>query len=78
MFSRIFPWRWALAGLCLLRAGAQTNAPAAPDNQLPAALAPGHSAHGQAFNEGPRQPAYLMAGMPKIEFTVTTTNELAQ
>ncbi len=67
-----------LVGLWMLRAGAPTLSAAAPDDKLPAALAPGHSAHGEAFNEGPRQPAYLMAGMPKIDFPVTTTNELAQ
>lgn len=35
---------------------------------------PGHSQHGEVFNEGPRQKAYLMAGMPKIVFPVTTKN----
>ncbi len=38
----------------------------------------GHSFHGEAYDEGPRQAAYLMEGMPKIEFPVTTTNTLAQ
>ena len=32
----------------------------------------GHSAHGEAFDEGPRQRAYLMKGMPKVNFPVTT------
>ena len=32
----------------------------------------GHSAHGEAFDEGPRQRAYLMKGMPKVDFPVTT------
>ena len=32
----------------------------------------GHSAHGEAFDEGPRQRAYLMEGMPKVHFPVTT------
>jgi peroxiredoxin len=40
--------------------------------------APGHSWHGEAFNTGPRQRAYLMEGMPRIQFPITTTNELAQ
>jgi len=31
----------------------------------------GHSVHGDAFNEGPRQSAYLMDGMPKVHFVVT-------
>jgi peroxiredoxin len=33
---------------------------------------PGHSSHGEVFNEGPRQKAYLMPGMPKIVFPVTS------
>lgn len=78
MFTRVLWWRLVLAGFGLLRVAAQTNTAAAPDDKQPAALAPGHSAHGQAFNEGPRQPAYLMAGMPQIDFPITTTNALAQ
>lgn len=40
--------------------------------------APGHSLHGEAFNEGPRQAAVLMEGMPSIVFPITTTNAEAQ
>jgi len=40
--------------------------------------APGHSLHGEAFNEGPRQAAVMMAGMPKIEFPITTKSPEAQ
>lgn len=39
---------------------------------------PGHSMHGQAFNEGPRQHARPMSGMPKILFDITTTNDLTR
>jgi len=39
---------------------------------------PGHSMHGQVFNEGPRQRARLMSGMPEIRFDITTTNALAR
>ena len=42
------------------------------------ALRAGHSAHGEAFNEGPRQAAYLMEGMPDIDFPVTTSNPEVQ
>src|SRR5262245_6419154 len=38
----------------------------------------GHSIHGEAFDEGPRQAAYLMPGMPQLDFPVTTTNLEAQ
>ncbi len=39
---------------------------------------PGHSYHGEVFDEGPRQQAYLMTGMPKIHFPVTTKSSEAQ
>lgn len=38
----------------------------------------GHSFHGEAFNEGPRQAAYLMAGMGNVSFPASTENEIAQ
>src|SRR5690606_13316905 len=38
----------------------------------------GHSMHGEAFNEGPRQAAYLMEGMGEVDFPVTTDNAEAQ
>ncbi len=40
--------------------------------------AAGHSLHGDAFNQGPRQGAYLMEGMPKIHFPITTKVPSAQ
>jgi peroxiredoxin/tetratricopeptide (TPR) repeat protein len=39
---------------------------------------PGHSDHGQAFNEGPRQAAVLLEGCGKVDFTVTTASEEAR
>jgi hypothetical protein len=39
---------------------------------------PGHSYHGEAFNEGPRAAAYLMPGMDCVHFPATTFNRLAQ
>jgi len=38
----------------------------------------GHSYHGEAFDQGPRQAAYLMAGTGNVSFPVTTRNPLAQ
>lgn len=73
--------------LLLSRAAAATGlaafivglaAQAAPVEQPKTTSEPGHSLHGEAFDEGPRQQAYLMDGMPKLEFPVTTTNALAQ
>ncbi len=39
---------------------------------------PGHSFHGEIFNEGPRQKARLMDGMPVISFDITTQNDEAK
>ena len=38
----------------------------------------GHSEHGEAYNEGPRQDAYLMGGTGKVDFPVTTSSDEAQ
>ncbi|MEL7496504.1 MAG: redoxin domain-containing protein [Planctomycetota bacterium] len=38
----------------------------------------GHSIHGDAFNEGPRQQAYLMGGTGNVRFPVTTNSDEAQ
>ncbi len=38
----------------------------------------GHSFHGEAFNEGPRQAATLVPGLAKIRFPTSTKNEKAQ
>jgi peroxiredoxin len=40
--------------------------------------AAGHSLHGEAFNEGPRQQAYLIPGMGNVTFAVTTKVPEAQ
>ncbi|MEM9365211.1 MAG: redoxin domain-containing protein [Planctomycetota bacterium] len=38
----------------------------------------GHSFHGEAFNEGPRQKAYLMGGTGDVSFPVSTSDPMAQ
>lgn len=38
----------------------------------------GHSMKGEVFNEGPRQRAVLMSGVPKLNFPVTTKSKRAQ
>lgn len=48
---------------------------------LPALAAdplPGHSSHGEAFNEGPRQAAKLIQGTGKVTFPISTKNTQAQ
>ena len=46
----------------------------APEDRDPRAVDPaaGHSAHGEVFNEGPRQKAYLMGGTGEVNFPITT------
>lgn len=40
--------------------------------------APGHSMHGEVFNDGPRQAAYLMGGTGNVNFPITSANPEAQ
>jgi len=44
----------------------------------PAVPAPGHSVHGEAFNDGPRHTAYRMPGMGKVHFPASTEKPEAQ
>ncbi len=39
---------------------------------------PGHSSHGEAFNEGPRQAAVLIEGTGGVDFPVQTSKPMAQ
>src|SRR6185369_4160696 len=48
-----------------------------PKTAEPTVLA-GHSYHGEVFNEGPRQKAYLMGGTGDVSFPVTTKSPEAQ
>ena len=41
-------------------------------------IAAGHSYHGEVFNEGPRQKAYLMGGTGNVHFPVSTKNDQVQ
>ena len=53
---------------------ASNNAESTASSQPPA----GHSMHGEAFNDGPRQTAYLMGGTGRVSFPITTTSARAQ
>ncbi|QEF97016.1 AhpC/TSA family protein [Stieleria maiorica] len=50
----------------------------AADSAATDSVAAGHSYHGEAFNQGPRQAAVMMPGMAKIEFPTSTESEAAQ
>ena len=52
---------------------AADSKPDASEKKEDAALKEGHSSHGEVFNEGPRQAAYLMNGVGNVRFPVTTT-----
>ncbi len=52
------------------------TSPAAAETATPPAA--GHSYHGETFNEGPRQRAYLMGTTGGVHFPVTTTSPEAQ
>ena len=60
----------AMLGLCL----SVTCLPAAEETGPLA----GHSMHGDAFNEGPRQKAFLMGETGRIHFPITTKSAQAQ
>jgi peroxiredoxin len=62
-----------VAALLALGAGALAR-----DGDDEKEVLPGHSAHGEAFNEGPRRKAFLMPGMGKIAFEITTRSPEAQ
>jgi peroxiredoxin len=65
-----------LFGLTQARpAAAQEQAPPVASERNPLA---GHSMHGEAFNEGPRQRAYLMNGTGGVHIEVTTKSPEAQ
>jgi peroxiredoxin/tetratricopeptide (TPR) repeat protein len=76
--------RIALVVAALLSASASSQAQdaskatASASEANPALPAPGHSIHGEAFNEGPRSQACLMPGQGKIHFPVTLQRVEAQ
>jgi peroxiredoxin len=61
-----------LCGSPRLRGDEPVKPTASASENNPAIPAPGHSVHGEPFNEGPRHAAYLMSGMGKSHFPVTS------
>lgn len=64
-------WHCCLGSLVGKLDGAQEEDP----NDLSKPL--GHSFHGEAFNEGPRQAAQLISGVGKVDFKASTKSPLA-
>ncbi|MFP6676723.1 MAG: redoxin domain-containing protein, partial [Pirellulaceae bacterium] len=52
--------------------------PADKDQAVESGPLAGHSNHGEIFNEGARQHAYLMSGMSNVQFKITTSNDEVQ
>ena len=76
MYPRTFFLLAALvAPLTSISAAEPAKAEPAADSDGPAA---GHSYHGEAFNEGPRQAALLIDGMSPIEFDTSSKSPAAQ
>ncbi len=73
-----------LSCFCAVAAGSSAHGedppkPTAPATESrPAVPAAGHSLHGEAFDEGPRQAAHLMPGMGVVNFPVSTRKPEAQ
>ena len=80
LVSRPAVWMAAacLAVGCLARADEPAKPTASATQANPATPAAGHSPHGESFDDGPRHAAYLMPGMGKVNFPVTTAKPEAQ
>jgi peroxiredoxin len=70
--------RWAFIAVFLTTAA--LFAPFARSAEKPEApeIAPGHSLHGEAYDEGPRQSAVLMPGTGKVEIKISSKHPKAQ
>lgn len=82
MFKRLSLFTLAVCLLSLVVcASPSAKAEDAPDSKAadtPAALLPGHSLHGEVFNDGPRQKAHLMGGTGNVHIQITTKDPTAQ
>jgi len=69
-----------LASLSVFSARADDPKPDPEDKSTPESteLKEGHSGHGEVFNEGPRQAAYLMGDTGRIQFDITSKSDEAK
>lgn len=70
LFLSVSSGRYATAADEATSASQDANAAGAQDDKTPE----GHSYHGEVFNEGPRQAAWLMEGVGKVRFPVTSSH----
>ena len=77
---RVGLWAGVLgAATAAVAGGQEPSKPTASASEAnPAVPAAGHSVHGEEYNDGPRQAAYLMSGMGTADFPVTTASPEAQ
>ena len=70
---------WMLGVLCVVHVSPAgwSQEPGDAVTTPPAVLA-GHSVHGEAFNEGPRQAAALMPGLGRAKFPITVREQSGQ
>ncbi len=83
LFDSQIPAMIAGAGIWLfLPCGARADEPVKPTASAteanPAVPAPGHSLHGEAFDDGPRHAAHIIPDQGKVHFPVSTKNVEAQ
>jgi peroxiredoxin/tetratricopeptide (TPR) repeat protein len=78
-FAGLFAsWAFFCYSLTLARGDEPRKPTASASEANPSVPAPGHSLHGEAFNDGPRRAAYRMPGMGKVHFPATTKLPEAQ
>ncbi|MFN7626650.1 MAG: hypothetical protein ACK5PZ_07445, partial [Pirellula sp.] len=65
----------SLGSIAIMLCHAACAVPQSPDSSN---AQPGHSFHAEAFNEGPRQAAYLMQGMGNVHWQSSTPSPMAQ
>ena len=71
---------WSVAAALLLTASTAWSAEDGPASALKPAnvVDPGHSLHGEAFDEGPRRAAYLMGTTSNVSFAITSKDPQSQ
>jgi len=75
-----FARTWSMIAVMLapLAARSADEKPAAEEKPVEEKVLEGHSYHGEAFDQGPRQAAYLMQGTGNVSFPITTRDQQVQ
>ena len=76
---RPFPWPFMTAAcLAVIPAGAFATDDPPERTESTNSVEAGHSLHGEAFNEGPRQRARVIPGTGKVKLKISSKNQQAQ